>query len=376
MTLCLAGPSNKTAIVPGDVSLNGFARGTPPLRYQWYFNGYAMASQTNRSLQLANFSANNAGQYQMRASNHAGSIDSQPAELDLRVIKPPSVLVQPGYHSAWSGRHTTFRIVARGTRPFSYQWYHGGAVVPHGTNATLCIRNVTLDDEGGYWVAVFNEAGSVWSDSGHLTVVDPAKRAPQILRQSQRQTVRLGASAIFRVAAVGGRGLQYQWRHNGIDIPNAVDPLFILKNAASSDAGYYGVIIRNEAGEIPSLPMQLDILDRSRLRPEILSQPESQAVRMGTPIKLRVRASGTRPLTYRWYLNDFPLPGAADSTLSIDSAGREHAGMYRVVVQNQMGSALSLLTSVHVLYQDASPGSASPATPLRVVPAGSDSGRQ
>jgi hypothetical protein len=351
----LVGPSNKTGIASQDIFLSVFARGTPPLTYQWSFNGYVMASQTNAVLWLPNFSANNAGQYQVRVSNHAGSIDSLPAALDLRVVKQPVILVQPPHRSVWIGRDTAFRVVTRGTRPFSYQWSHDGAVVTGGTNATLRLHDVELGDQGDYSVYVSNEAGGVWSDPAHLTVLDPSVRAPQILLQPQDQTVRLGTPVVFRVAAVGAGRLHYQWQHNGEDIPNARGPTFILKRARWPDTGHYTVVVRSDFGETASAPAWLGILDRAHLQPEIVSHPASQAVLTSTPISLRVRANGTPPLTYQWYFNNVPLPGATSSLLQIESAKPEHAGGYRVMVQNSIGGTLSLGAGVNVLYQEPQP---------------------
>lgn len=347
----LVGPSNKTCIVSQDIYLNVLARGTPPLRYQWYFNGYVMASQTNALLWLPNFSANNAGQYQVRVSNHAGSTDSLPAALDLRVMKQPVILVPPRHRSIWIGRETVFRVVTRGTRPLSYQWYHDGAVVPNGTNATLRIRNAEPEDQGDYSVFVSNEAGGVWSDPAHLTALDPSVRAPQILLQPQDQTVRLETPAVFRVAAVGAGRLHYQWQHNGDDIPNARGPIFILRRTRWPDTGHYAVVVRSDLGETVSTPAWLGVLDRSQLPPEIVSQPESQVALTGTQLDLRVRAKGTGPLTYQWYFNEVPLSGATGSALRIDSLKPEHIGTYRVVVQNPLGGVSSLGAGVNVLYQ-------------------------
>ena len=75
--------------------------------------------------------------------------------------------------------------------------------------------------------------------------------------------------------------------------------------------------------------------------PAITTHPTSQAVTYGSPVTLTVAASGTAPLTYKWYKDLIELPGATLSEYSITSASMVDAGSYYVVVQNACGSATS-----------------------------------
>lgn len=84
-------PSSQSISLGGSATFSVAVTGTPPLTYQWQFNGAALAGETNSSLVLINLSAKAQGSYLVRVSNLAGSTNSQPA--NLAVLIPPSSFV-------------------------------------------------------------------------------------------------------------------------------------------------------------------------------------------------------------------------------------------------------------------------------------------
>ncbi|MGA2867517.1 MAG: LamG-like jellyroll fold domain-containing protein, partial [Verrucomicrobiota bacterium] len=77
------------------------------------------------------------------------------------------------------------------------------------------------------------------------------------------------------------------------------------------------------------------------LAPVIVSQPQDQAVVLGTTATFSVTASGTPPLTYQWQLNSNNIPGATGSSLVLTHVQLGDAGAYAVVVSNSAGTATS-----------------------------------
>ena len=75
--------------------------------------------------------------------------------------------------------------------------------------------------------------------------------------------------------------------------------------------------------------------------PLILSQPQSQAVNVGTPVTFSVGATGSAMLYYQWQFNGVNIPGAAASSLGFASAQPGNAGNYSVIVSSPTGSILS-----------------------------------
>ncbi|HNV00470.1 MAG TPA: immunoglobulin domain-containing protein, partial [Verrucomicrobiota bacterium] len=75
--------------------------------------------------------------------------------------------------------------------------------------------------------------------------------------------------------------------------------------------------------------------------PSIFAHPAGATVLLGTPATLSVVASGARALTYQWEKDGQPVDGATGSTLTFPAVTLADAGEYRVVVNNQYGTAIS-----------------------------------
>ncbi|HXJ73639.1 MAG TPA: immunoglobulin domain-containing protein, partial [Candidatus Dormibacteraeota bacterium] len=86
---------------------------------------------------------------------------------------PASIFSQPHDITVFEGRSASFRVVADGSQPISYQWYVGGNAITDATNATLQLSNVQLSDAGLYSVTVSNSFGSDTSHEARLTVIQP-----------------------------------------------------------------------------------------------------------------------------------------------------------------------------------------------------------
>lgn len=81
--------------------------------------------------------------------------------------------------------------------------------------------------------------------------------------------------------------------------------------------------------------------------PYPLSQPQDFNGSPGLLIELAFPTRGDAPITYQWYRNDLPVPGANSST-HIFNAGGATAGNYHAVASNPAGSTTSRVASVTV----------------------------
>lgn len=84
--------------------------------------------------------------------------------------------------------------------------------------------------------------------------------APSITAQPTDQTVTVGGSAAFSVAAVGTAPLSYQWRFDGVAIPGANGPGYTVTDVRQAQAGRYTVVVSNAAGSVTSDPATLTVL--------------------------------------------------------------------------------------------------------------------
>jgi hypothetical protein len=164
----IAQPTNQTVVVGGTATFTVQAAGTPPLNYQWSFDGTNILGATNMTLTLNNVQLSQAGNYAVTVTNLYGSVLS--SNVVLTVLVPPSITTQPSGCTNVVGATAGFSVVADGTEPLSYQWQFNNTNLDGATNATLILNNVTMDQAGAYSVTITNIAGGVISSNAVLSV--------------------------------------------------------------------------------------------------------------------------------------------------------------------------------------------------------------
>jgi|GEM_PF-2591189 len=81
-------------------ALKGVASGTPPFTYQWFHDGSVIANATSAEWGMSEAALANMGEYVLRVTNPAGSVDSKPARVVVRPRKIPETrLVVLGWTS-------------------------------------------------------------------------------------------------------------------------------------------------------------------------------------------------------------------------------------------------------------------------------------
>lgn len=138
----------------------------------------------------------------------------------------------------------------------------------------------------------------------------------------------------FSVSASGSAPLGYQWSFSGTNLPNATDTTLWVTNITPSSLGAYRVMVTNVAGSVTSTPATL------YMNPYIVRSFNGAVTYWGQTNTLSVEAWGSY-ISYQWYLNGQPIPGAASATLVIPSVQFTNGGMYNVVVSSIFGDASS-----------------------------------
>jgi hypothetical protein len=83
--------------------------------------------------------------------------------------------------------------------------------------------------------------------------------------------------------------------------------------------------------------------------PKITEPPTSQTVSAGGTVTLKVKATGTEPLSYQWQFNGKDIAGETNDTLIIANVKTSNAGEYAAVVKNSGGDATSAPAIIEVL---------------------------
>ena len=170
---------------------------------------------------------------------------------------PPSITNTLAGISVFAGTTTNFTVGVTGTAPFSYQWYFNNAPLATATNATLPFAPAVTNQTGNYFIIVTNDYGAVTSSVVTLTVVDPK---PVITNQPPDQTLPIGNTASFSVAATGASPLAYQWSFNNGLYAGATNATLTFGPALTNQAGSYQVIITNLYGSATSRVAVLTVL--------------------------------------------------------------------------------------------------------------------
>jgi predicted secreted protein len=175
-------------------------------------------------------------------------------------------------------------------------------------------------------------AGTV-SGSALVTV----NALPAIANQPAGATRCVGGSVTFTVGATG-TGLSYQWKKDGVNIPQATGSTYSLNNLAVADAAEYTVEVSGSCS--PAVVSEKAVLVVNQA-PVISSQPVNEEVCVGSNASFSVTASNATG--YQWQVNtgsgfvnvsnNAIYSGATTGTLIVAGAPASLDGyLYRVLV--------------------------------------------
>ncbi|MGN6641367.1 MAG: LamG-like jellyroll fold domain-containing protein [Verrucomicrobiota bacterium] len=172
----------------------------------------------------------------------------------------------------------------------------------------------------------------------------PLSTSLSIISNPSSASVFAGSNVTFSVMAVGSGSLHYQWWHEDVLIPGAIQSSLILSNVQAADEGNYSVVVTNLYRSATSSNALLTVIP---LAPSIIVQPKDRTVYVGSNATFSVAATGTQPMTYQWRFNELDLPGRTNASLTITNAQLADGGYYSAVVSNRVGfttSSNALLT--------------------------------
>jgi photosystem II stability/assembly factor-like uncharacterized protein len=165
-------PLSETNAPGTTVTLTTQAQGTPPLVFQWRFNGTNLSGANTNFYSITNFQAVNVGGYDLVVSDTSGSVTSAVANLSLvGAAIAPGITAQPQSQAVLENSDATFSVAANGTAPLHFQWRFGGSDVSGATGTSFTRVQTQLADAGNYSVVVTNSAGSVTSAVAVLNVI-------------------------------------------------------------------------------------------------------------------------------------------------------------------------------------------------------------
>jgi hypothetical protein len=247
------------------------------------------------------------------------------------VAVTPVISGQPASVTVTVGGSAAFSVSASAPNAYvSYQWLFNGTALPGQTSSTLALSTVSAAVAGSYSVVVtatnFGGSNSVSSSAAQLAVT--ALPLPvTISTQPISQSVNVGGTVSFSVAASGSGSLTYQWSKNGGAIAGATGSTLTLNPLSAADAANYSVVVSNGTSSatsnaavltvtIPPAPTRLINVSISGV---------SGVIPQNLVVGLTVGGTGSKSVLFRAVgptLATFGVGGIlADPQLSIVSAG-------------------------------------------------------
>ena len=322
------------------------ATGTPPLSYQWYKDNIRIPGATSSSFSYSQASPSQSGRYYVVVSSALGSVPSDLVTLTVRDLNPnpgeapPIIDIQPIATTASTGGVAALSVLAISNSSLEYQWLRNGARIAGATGASLVLPDVQSADAAAYSVIVKNAYGSVTSQTATLNVGPPpsAGSPPTIVFGPFSYLVPQGTLAFLSVDATGTPPLTYQWLHYGVPISGATASTLEVPTTSPAAAGAYRAVVSNALGAATS-PVATVSFVRGGVGLSGLGSLPTARTLSGGSATFTAPAIGSPPLTYQWYKEEFPLPGATTASLSFSQVIPSDAGTYRVVLTNPWGSA-------------------------------------
>jgi hypothetical protein len=178
-------PKTGTNFVGDAVTLFGVVagQGQANIAYQWDKDGTDIAGATASTYAVAGAAVSDTGNYRLRATTpYSLSVTSASAFLWVtNPPVPPTISSQPGNTTVFSHQTVTFKVVASGPPPLSFQWFLNNTAVVDGPNFggsatdTLIVSDITGGNgtTGTYRADVSNPFGTTSTTNFVLSVTNP-----------------------------------------------------------------------------------------------------------------------------------------------------------------------------------------------------------
>jgi hypothetical protein len=278
----------------GSAGFSVAATGTEPLQYQWRLNGNAIPGATDTSLSFTNVQPANAGNYRVIVRNDIG--------LDASVL-------------------VTLTLSNLNLLPFADNFTNAGSLGSttngNGFGANL---GATLEP-GEPNPDPFPGGASVWVSwqapvNGLATFTTAGSDFDTILA--------VYTNAISTPVALTNLGLV-------VDDDDSAAFLCSLLSFSAVAGQTYFIQVDGYRGATGNINLSWSLAPTTNPPPEIVLQPQGQTVIAGSNVTLSVAIAAGPEVSYQWYSNSVPLPGATDSSLTLSPA---QAGIYQVAITN------------------------------------------
>ena len=270
------------------------------LTYQWELGGSPIAGATNATL-----NAGATGSYAVRVTNAAGCwAVSAPVSVSISPV-PSNVVTASGPLTICDGSSVT--LTAAAGSGYTYQWFNSAGPI---TGATGISYAATTAES--YYVSVTNSLGCSAVSGLSVVAVNPL---PNVAITPGGPTIFCAGGNVVLDAAPG---FSYQWYVGGAAIPGATNPSYV-----ATTSGGYRVRVTNGATGCSDMTHADTTVAALATAAAIPLSPARFCWGGSALLSTTVSTYGSY-LTYQWYFNGVPIPGATNSTYNANAVGAYH----------------------------------------------------
>jgi len=157
----VSGPESVTIDIGASHQFNIVVQGSQPIEVEWYRNSELLSGQDGLTLDIPAAKVTDGGEYFVRLKNDAGEHVSDLVKLNLNM--PVSIVRGLVDTTVTVGSDVMLMVVAQGTPPISYKWYHDGNELRGETGDRLVLNSINQLRRGTYLVVASNRLGSASS---------------------------------------------------------------------------------------------------------------------------------------------------------------------------------------------------------------------
>lgn len=292
-------PEDQYASEGMDVWFSIEIAGYPSPQFQWQKDGVDLPGETNAVLGMWVWETRKEETYRVRAWNRYGALVSEPARL---IVVPTLPWVADCLNTASVGTNLSWRL------PWfdQSQWFPQAEMAHDGVCALRCATVEPYSSE---------LAARVWAP-GRVSFWWRSTQPRQIQCWARDGTLPLGNCAVDQAN---------EWEQATLDVAPGVDLSWNVLNIWS-DWGTVAWLaeVSFEPGWFP---------------PTVTMREANVTATASGSATLASYVSGTPLCTYRWYFGEDLLVGATNGYVILKNVQAANAGVYRVVVDNPVGSA-------------------------------------
>jgi len=265
-------PANQAQTQGSSAVLLAAVAGSPPLSYEWLYNGNPLADGGQISGATTTTSPFRTFNLPTVAFMPCPSQIRSDLRQAARRYSPCSplrrLLCKPTNQITLQGSNVLLSTAAIGSQPIGYRWFFTNAPLSDDTRisgsgtASLVITNAQTNDAGGYFVIATNAYGAATSSIANLSILLPVV----IAQQPSNQTWAVGSTFALNVAADGTGPFGYQWYFNNAPltdntrISGSTTSSLTVSNAQTSDTGSYKAVVTNLLSSATSATASVSVL--------------------------------------------------------------------------------------------------------------------